>query len=665
MRGRAGGENHTVCGITGYWKPGHSAGCNERVLRPMMETLHHRGPDGSGLHLDQKRGLAMGHTRLSIIGLETGAQPMCSAEGDLRLTVNGEFYDFKRIRAEMAAEGARFVSKSDSEIALPLYRKHGLDFVHRLRGEFAFVLFDESRDRMILVRDRFGIKPLYYRLTENAVFYGSEVKSVLAHPDVEGRLSEHAALHQMMQVMVPGSTAFEGIEGLEPGHMLIVERDGDRLKGRKIRYWDFTFPEASDHDASPDPEKYVQGVRDRLIDSIATRLEADVPVGCYLSGGIDSCTILGLATPMQQSPVKAFTISFDQGDYDESAIAKEMADSTDADQEVLHVDASSLYGEHFETVTRHAERTFYNTLAVAKWQMSKRVRECGFKVVITGEGSDELFGGYPFFKRDMLLHGAGESGREELQRQLDETNAVFRGAILAESMHEHEAWNDLCGFTPSWIQPWMITLKACEPLFSDEVRESLSGYDPIAAIAEKIDPAQVRGRHALDKVQYTWSKTMLEGQILTWGGDRVDMANSMESRPAFLDHHLAEYATRIPPSLRIRSGIEKWVLREAAKGVLPQVLYEREKFAFMAPPSHTDPTKSLAVRELASRWLSEESVESTGLFNWDRVSGFLSTAHEESDAVVARRNDIVLNHLIQMHILSDAYATTRAAGAAG
>lgn len=642
-----------MCGITGFWKPSDPSACRPELLDGMMDTLTHRGPDGRGAHLDAERGLAMGHTRLSIIDLAGGHQPLRTPDGALTLTVNGEFYDYKRIRAQLACEGTRFATKSDSEIALPLYRRLGLGFVHRLRGEFALALFDESEQRLILVRDRFGIKPLYYRLTGDALYYGSEVKSILAHPDVEGRLDPRAALHQMMQVMKPGTTAFEGIEALAPGHMLIVDCRCGRLESRSIQYWDFTFPEASDHDQSPDPQTYIEGVRERLINSIATRLEADVPVGCYLSGGIDSCTILGLATPMQQSPVKAFTIAFDHADYDESEIAKAMARSAGAEQEVLRLASADLYDEAFETTTRHTERTFYNTLAVAKWHMSRRVRECGFKVVITGEGSDELFGGYPFFKRDMLLHAMGEEGRAELQRQLETSNAVFRGAILAEHQHSHPAWDDLCGFTPSWIQPWMITLEACRPLFSERWRDELEGYDPIAAIAGSIDPAKVRGRHPLDIAQYTWSKTMLEGQILTWGGDRVDMANSMESRPAFLDHLLAEYATRIPPALRIREGVEKWVLREAAKGVLPTLLYEREKFAFMAPPSHSDPSKAAAMDRMVSRWLTPNAVAEAGMFDPERVTQFAVRARTETDPVINRRNDILLNHLVQMHILHD------------
>ncbi len=191
--------------------------------------------------------------------------------------------------------------------------------------------------------------------------------------------------------------------------------------------------------------------------------------------------------------------------------------------------------------------------------MSRRVRACNYKAVVTGEGSDELFGGYPFFRRDWL-------GRQD-------EGGIFAGAILAEEDLQHPAWQDLCGFTPSWIQPWMLTLRRVTPLLSQSMQDLLREYDPVAAVAEAIDPAQVRGRHRLDISQYTWSKTMLEGQILTWGGDRMDMANSMEARPAFLDHHLAEYAVTIPPDIRIRDGVEKWVLREAMVNVLPRELY--------------------------------------------------------------------------------------------
>ena len=641
-----------MCGIAGFFQ---ARPLDERAhgeLERMVARLKHRGPDGQSQHVDLGRGLAMGHTRLSVIDLtRSGTQPIVDRERSLVLTVNGEFYDYKTARATLSARGERFETKTDSEIALKLYRRHGLQFVDDLRGEFAFALYDGQADRLILVRDRFGVRPLFYHLRADALYYASEAKALLSHPSVPKRLDHKSALNQMMHTLVPGTSAFEGIGALLPGHFMVVERRGGRMHVTTRKYWDADFLQAAEHDPSPDPDHYVARARDELIDAVRVRLEADVPVGCYLSGGIDSCSILGLSTSMQQSAVKAFTIAFDDDAYDESVVATKMAFRVKADQEVLRLTAPDLYGDSYIRTLWHAERTFYNTLGVAKWHMSKRVRECGFKVVVTGEGADELFAGYPFFKRDYFVHAPDESSRRH-QQAMDAKNALFEGAILSEEPVSHPAFEDLCGFTPSWLQPWILTLSRVRPLFSDATLEALGDYDPVAAIAEKLDPSQVRGRHVLDIAQYTWMKTMLECQILNWGGDRVDMANSMESRPPFLDHHLAEFAKTIPPSLRIRNGVEKWVLREAMKGVLPELLYKREKFAFMAPPSHTDPTKRLAVKEMVDARMGPEQIGQAGLFDPGRVQRFVDRYFRgDQDPVLAKRDDIILNHLLGLHII--------------
>ena len=640
-----------MCGITGFWRAAGLRDGDRGALRQMMNTLEHRGPDGQGDFTDDARGVALGHTRLAIIDLHTGDQPLVAPDRDLVVTVNGELYDYKTIRTQLTCDGVRFSTKADSELALHLYRRHGLDFVEHLRGEFAIAIFDAAADRLVIVRDRFGVKPIYVHVTDELVAWGSEVKAILEHPQVPVALSAPAVLHGLMQTMVPGTTSFEGVDAIRPGHMMIVQRRGDRFEVTTRRWWHATFPQAEDHDDEADDAAAIARVRDTLIDAVRVRLEADVPVGCYLSGGIDSCSTLGLATSMQQSHVKAFTISFDDDAYDEAAIAKEMAAATGADQELLSLSNEDLYGPAFERTVWHAERTFYNTLGVAKWHMSRRVHECGYKVVITGEGSDELFGGYAFFKRDMLRHCLPQKEREGYIARMDADNAVIRGALLAEDQVEHPAMNDLVGFTPAWIQPWMLTLARVRPLLAPRLRDELASYDPIAAIAETLDPAGLRGRHPLDKVQYTWIQTMLEGQILTWGGDRVDMANSMESRPPFLDNLLADVAFALPPSQRIRGLREKWALREAMRAILPRVLYEREKFAFMAPPATLRPDKWAAVQRLVDRFLSPDVVHGAGLFDPQAVTQFidgLGKPGERSDAV---RDDIVLNHLLGLSIL--------------
>lgn len=644
-----------MCGIAGAWSPNHSRDDMATTAEVMAERMYHRGPDGWGTHLDPDQGLGMVHTRLSIIGLNSGDQPIHGQASDgtdgLVLTVNGEFYDYRRLRGLLRTDGYDFTTKTDSEIALKLYHKHGLDFVDHLRGEFAFTIFDRERQRLIVVRDRFGIRPLYYHHSDTGFYWGSEIKALLAHPDVPREVSPQAQLHQMMQVMVPGMTLYEGIHAVKPGHMLIVSTAGDRLEVEERRYWDADFPLDGEHDELPD-EEHIERVRAALVESIAFRLEADVPVACYLSGGIDSCSILGMAAAIQQSPVKAFTISFDDDRYDEAHIATEMAEKAGADQDILRLSATDLYGQNFEDAVAYSERTFYNTLGVAKMLMSRHVHDVGYKVVITGEGSDELFGGYAQFKADYFLHDP-EYAATAAGDEMKERNAIFSGSVLAETTISHPAFNEVMGFTPSWIQPWILVYERVKPLLSDAFREKLGDYDPIAAIAHSLDRSMLDGRHVLDKAQYSWIKTMLEGQILNWGGDRVDMANSLESRPAFLDHHVAELALRIPPHVRIRDGIEKWVVREAMKHVLPEVLYKREKFAFMAPPAHTDKEKTREIDRLIDKWLSPERIADLGLFDDEKLRDAIAAYRESDDHTQNTRMDIILNHAIALHAIDD------------
>lgn len=643
-----------MCGITGFWSSHRLDPDAEAVVRRMTNILHHRGPDGSGVHCDDEAGLALGHSRLSVIDLETGRQPLQLDGGQIAAVVNGEFYDYKRIRAGLICEGATFQTKSDSEIALHLFQRHGLEFVHHLRGEFALALFDKPNRRLILVRDRFGIRPLYYSILPRTIVFGSEIKALFRHPEVPRAFDAQAVLHQLMHTMVPGTSLFRGIQAVEPGHMLVFSQQGDQWRLQTQQYWDLEFPKEADYDQGAAPSTHIDQVRGSLIEAVNLRLEADVPVGCYLSGGIDSCSMLGLAASVQQSPIKAFTISFDHDTYDEAPIAVHMAEKVRADHEILNLKAEDLYGENYLTTLWHAERTFYNTLGVAKWSMSRRVRECGYKVVITGEGADELFGGYPAFKQDMFRHGlspdSAGKGRD-YSRELRQSNAQFVGAILASEPVSHPAWESRCGFTPSWIQPWMLTLAKGRELLSEDVLNELKAYDPLEAIAHSFKPDRLHGRHPLDIAQYTWVKTMLECQILNWGGDRVDMANGMESRPAFLDHQVADVARQIPPRYRIHGTTEKWILREAMKHILPDVLYRRQKMAFMAPPAHTQSHKQHALQHLIDRYMTPQHIRTVGLFDQGRIARFLHEYQTDTDPTSLVQKDALLNHVLGLHIL--------------
>ena len=650
-----------MCGIGGIFNASAQERVDPQLLVNMAAIQEHRGPDGFGYRVIDTAGVGFCHARLSIIDLNESRarQPFLSdrngSGGRILMAHNGEFYDFQRIRADLTARGVRFSSKSDSEILLQLYQQQGLEAtLPQLRGEFAFAIYDEADDALHLVRDRFGIKPQYWSLTPQGLVFGSELKVLFAHPAVERRFTAEGLFHQLMQTMVPGTTAFAGVHQVPPGHGITVKREGGQLSVSQWKYWDLNFPRQGERDRGLSETDHIDAVRAALLEAVELRMVADVPVGCYLSGGIDSCSILGLASAVSQTPVKAFTIGFDDARYDESAIAKEMADATGAEQDLMRLSGKELYG-WMERTLWHTERTIYNTLAVAKFLMSRHVNAVNYKVVMTGEGSDELFGGYPAFRRDMFLHGLEDLPAEERQTWedlLQQSNALVQGAMLAADQVDDPHLDAVVGFTPSCLQPWLACAPLVPGLLASHHREALEDYSPGRAIADTLDRDQLDGRHALDKAQYVWIKTMLEGQILTWGGDRVDMANSMEARPAFLDHHLAATAVQIPPELRIKGKTEKYVLREAMAGLLPEVLYRREKFAFMAPPAHTEPEKWAQMQQLAAEYLSDEAIEAAGLLSAAGVRA-LFARHEDPGTSDSDRvqMDALINHLLGVQML--------------
>jgi len=645
-----------MCGIGGVMYADPARPIEPQVLVGMAAIQHHRGPDGFGCDIVEGRGVGFTHARLSIIDLnpERGRQPFRSEDGQFLIAHNGEFYDYKRLRADLTSRGYTFRTKSDTELVLHLTDRFGLDgALPYLRGEFAFAVYERQQDRLTLVRDRFGVKPLFYSFTPEGLVFGSEIKVVMAHPAVQRRFSTEGLFHQLMQTMVPGTTGFEGIYAVEPGQKVVVQRRDGQLTLHKEQYWDLDFPLLGTRPQRSDDD-YMEELRQRFVEAIQLRLEADVPVACYLSGGIDSCTILGVAAACQQSPVKAFTIGFDDSDYDETAIAREMAIAVGADQDILTVDGTQLY-DHFARTLWHTERSIYNTFTVAKLLMSEHVNAAGYKVVVTGEGSDELFAGYPQLRLDMIRHGMGHASAQEradLEAWLAESNKLFKGNLLAENPLEDAALTAVVGFTPSCLQSWLSSAERVPELLHPQYREALGDYSPGAAIAAALDEEQLRDRHPLDKAQYVWIKTQFESQVLGWAGDRVDMANSLEARPAFLDHPLVEFAVTLPPSLRFRGYQDKYILRETMRELLPETLYKRQKFAFMAPPSHTDQVKQRAMQDLAQTYLSRDAVDSAGLLDHGAVQTVLRR-HQEPATPVAERVqlDAVINHLLSVQIL--------------
>ncbi|HET7600696.1 MAG TPA: asparagine synthase (glutamine-hydrolyzing) [Gemmatimonadales bacterium] len=574
-----------MCGIVAIYHP--QGPISSEALRRATASLYHRGPDGQRQWVAPHGRVGLGHARLSIIDLVTGDQPIASEDGRRHIVVNGEFYDYERIQRELAKAGHRLRTRSDSEIALHLYEDLGPQCLHRLRGEYAFVLWDDAHQRLFAARDRFGIKPLFFARHEGALYLASEVKALFA-AGVPARWHREGLYHATLVGSHPTETLYHGVSQLPPGHYLIAGPGGIQIH----RYWDFDYPEVSGTPARSDDDWSAE-FQAVLQEAVRLRLRADVPVGCYLSGGLDSCSVLGLAARQAAEPIRAFTLAFDHADYDEEAIAREMAALANAEFCPIPIRQADLTDD-FADATWHSETLCLNAHGVAKFALSRAVRDAGYKVVLTGEGSDEILAGYPHFRRDMLLYDSGGQDPGAIQAllaELERSNPVSRGLLLPDGEAASlEGVRRLLGFVPSWMEAAAGRMRKMEGLWADDFRAEFADQEAYHPLLSGLDVrGQLRGRAPVNQALYLWAKTILPGYILTVLGDRMEMAHSVEGRVPFLDHEVVELIAAMPVALKIRGMTEKFVLREAARPVLTETVYRRQKHPFLSPPATLNP----------------------------------------------------------------------------
>ena len=579
-----------MCGIVAMYSRQGS------VSRPALEwatqALYHRGPDGQRVWISPDGKVGLGHARLSIIDLAGGQQPIASEDDRTHLIVNGEFYGYEAIQRRLESQGHRLRTRSDSEIALHLYEDVGTHCLHELRGEFALVLWDSGHQTLFAARDRFGIKPLFFAEHEATLYLASEVKALFA-AGVPARWDAESVFRGIDVSGSPLRTLFQGVHQVPPGHYLLATPGHVQL----ARYWDFNYPAANGAKSKKSDAEYIEQFRAALDEAVRIRLRADVPVGCYLSGGIDSCAVLGLASKHHPEPIHAFTLSFDRAEYDEGAIAREMAAHCGAKFYPIPIKQDDL-ADHFADATAQTETFCLNAHGVAKYLLSRAVRDAGYKVVMTGEGSDEIMGGYAHFRRDMLLYnseGQDPAAIPGLLAELEAANPVSRGILLADGASAPmESVRKALGTVPSWFEVFSARALKMYELVSPTVRELYAGQEPYRQLLNGLDvQGQLVGRDAVNQALYLWSKTVLPGYILCVLGDRMEMAHSIEGRVPFLDHHLVEVLVSLPVSLKIRGMTEKFVLREAAKPVLTDTVYRRQKHPFLSPPATLHPGERL------------------------------------------------------------------------
>jgi len=601
-----------MCGIAGILSTTRGRPPARGELEEMIAQLGHRGPDGTGFYCAESAGLA--HARLSIIDVVTGDQPIHNEDKSVWTVFNGEIFNYIELRAELEAAGHRFYTHSDTEVIVHLYEELGERFVDRLNGQFAIAIWDTRAQRLTLARDRTGIRPLFYTNAAHRFAFASEVKALFALPEVVRRL-DPLVLAQVFTYWAPlgAHCVFEGVRQLEPGHTLVIEGDA---APRVSKYWDWQFPDAPVRATRSDGE-YADELRALLIDAVRIQLRSDVPVGAYLSGGLDSSVVTSLIHSYGGVPLRTFSVTFDDAEFDESAHQRELVDYLGAQHSSIRCSRADI-GAAFPKTIWHTEAPIVRTAPTPLMILSGLVRREGYKVVLTGEGSDEVFGGYDIFKearvRRLMARFPDSRRGPDLLRHL---YPYLAHSPASSTGFAKAFFGDGLGYigTPLFahIPRWKTTRRISQ-FFSPEMRDATAAWDPLAAIAATL-PTGMDRWPPLARDQYVEAHTLLSGYLLNSQGDRMGMANSIEGRFPFLDHRVIEFANRLPPRLKLRGLTEKFLLKESMRGLLPESVRTRHKQPYRAPDSASFFGAGGAALDYVEDLTSEQRIASAGYFD--------------------------------------------------
>ena len=567
-----------MCGIAGIMGLQQQAGFERQSVQRMIKTLNHRGPDGQGVYVDDKIGLA--HSRLSIIDLEGGAQPIHNEDKTVWTVFNGEIFNYIELRKELIARGHCFNTQTDTEVIVHLYEEYGEDFVSKLNGQFAIAVWDITREKLILVRDRVGILPLFYTAQNKQLLFASEVKAILAALPNAPAINP-AALDQLMTFWAPVSpgTMFKDIFELSPGHILIVHQG----KISTNRYWDWHFPQHNDFRTGAESQLREELLH-LLIDATQIRLRADVPVGAYLSGGLDSSSLVSLIHNFSDAPLRTFSIGFASKSFDETEHQQQMIERINANNSHIICRDRDI-AQHFIDTIWHTESPVLRTAPVPMKLLSNLVRKQGYKVVLTGEGADEVLGGYDIFKESKLRQFWAKQRssvtRPMLLKRLYPYLDVSPGRAQLYLQNFYGVNLDEPD-TPffSHIPRWITTSK-CKHFFSASFKEQLQGKAE-DILTEHLSPS-LNNWHHFNRAQYVEAKTLMAGYLLCSQGDRMLMANSVEGRFPYLDHRVIEFANQLHPNIKMKVLNEKYLLKKAIARYIPRDIVQRHKQPYRAP----------------------------------------------------------------------------------
>lgn len=573
-----------MCGISGIYTFKGKKHIDAGVVTAMMNAIAHRGPDGSdSLVMD---GLAFGFNRLSFLDLKGGMQPLYNEDRTVSMICNGEIFNYKELKEELKQKGHEFRTETDVECIVHLYEEYGSEFVIRLNGQFAIALYDSRSDDLLLVRDRIGISPLFYIKLEDRIVFASEIKAILEHPEVPRRLNLKA-VDQLMNFpgIVSPVTFFRGISALAPGHMLTVTRDGI-VKDRE--YWDLQYsPEEEDKGE----EYYVERLRELIRDSISRRLLADVPIGFYVSGGLDSSVIACNIGKYLLNSGYSFSAEIGENDLDESRFQKIVRDTLGSEHYSVRVDEKVIW-ETLPKVIWHAESAVKESYDAAAYMLSGLVQESPAKAVLTGQGSDEFFCGYVGYMVDLFRYMQKDNmSREEL-----EVNERLWGDPYFRYERNHPQLRE----TGS---------KLYHPSLRSEI-DSFSAWKESPVNVERL-----RGLSSQKRRSYIDYKLRLSDHLLGEHGDRMFFSHSIEGRHPFLDNELIDFIITIPDKYKLKGVNEKYILKKAGEGIVPKEILKRKKFPFQAPGM-----SAMIKKPSPNVSIDEELIRKQGIFDPEYVN---------------------------------------------
>jgi asparagine synthase (glutamine-hydrolysing) len=608
-----------MCGIAGAVSLRGRLPIEPGTMRRMLSLLQHRGPEVAGVYADGP--VSLGHARLSIVDIAGGLQPISNEDETLWVIVNGEVFNYIELAEELRALGHRFRTASDSEVILHLYEEMGPGLLDHLNGQYAFALWDENRGQLMLGRDRLGVRPLFYTCVDGALLFASEIKALLADPRVPRR-PDLRSLDQVFTYwsLLPGRTMFHTIHEVPAGSYLLAHAGVDEIKLNQ--YWNHRYP--TEREDGIDEEEYAFHLRELLVDATRLRLRADVPVGAYLSGGLDSSSIAAIVRHYTPNKLQTFSVAFQDTQFDERFFQERMARALGTDHYVVECSHSDI-AEVFPAVIWHCEVPVLRTAPAPLFLLSALVRRHGLKVVLTGEGADEFFAGYDIFKEALVRRFWAREPDSRLRPMLlralydwipdlQQGSRAYLEAFFKQGLHETD------DPTYSHLLRWRNTSRL-KRLFSLDAQASLADYDSKADVTAALDP-ELSTWHPLSQAQYLEVRTFLTSYLLSSQGDRVAMAHSIEGRFPFLDHRVVEYAGTIPARMRMRGLNEKRMLKLAMRDLLPEEIWRRPKHPYRAPISAAFCGSNAP--EYVRQLLSPGAIEGAGYFDPVAVSRLLS-----------------------------------------